>query len=54
MLLGIFSTMSIMFYSSNMRTNLVTPQMEKLLETFDDMVERGATPYMAKDIVIIL
>ena len=50
-LYGIFSTFLIFFYTSNMRSNLISPQYEKPMKTFDDITARGQTAYIPYDIL---
>ena len=49
LLFGIFSTFMIVFYSSNMRVNIISPQFEKKMETFDDVIAKGQRVYIAAD-----
>ena len=46
---GLFSTFMILFYNSNIRVNLISPQLEKPLKTIDDIIERGEAVYVAVD-----
>ena len=46
---GVFSTLMIFFYNSNMRNNLISPEYEKPLRTLDDIYNRGQRVYIATD-----
>ena len=51
LLFGIFSTFMIFFYTSNVRVNMISPQYEKSLETFAEIVQRGARVYIPTDLL---
>ena len=46
---GIFSTLMILFYTSKLRVYFITPQYEKPVSTFDDIIDRAQTVYIPTD-----
>ena len=51
---SIFGVCITLFYQSNLRASLMTPQYENAIETHEDVIQRGQTVYMVEIVYEIM